>query len=145
MRLRKENGVWNQGMFWKAFIPAGLAYTAILLLDYWGDKKIALSAWINLAFYPLMFGSVFAHSSRSSRLYVSDYQAVADFKSLLLEKLKKEGYQLIDNSRETVAYRLKKTVWRWFDAGQICITWGDEVVIAGPVNRVSPVFRKLAP
>lgn len=140
MRIRKETGPWSWLTFFKVAGITAAMVSIFLALVLIADGKVSLSGWVNLVFYPLLFGSMHTQNFRPTRLYVNDYRHVSGFRELLLDKFKREGYGVCEIDQTTTllpARGMRRFVHRWFGTEEISIRWEDEIIISGMAQRIS--------
>lgn len=139
MRIRKESGPWSWSTFWKYFGITAAIFSIFVVIDL-ADHHVSFVTWAYLVIYPTLFGSMYTHNSRASMLFVNDYQHIGSFEEVLTDKLKREGYGVIQSGDHTVFFPtrgLRKFSQRWFGSEEISVRWGSEIVISGSAQRLS--------
>ncbi|NJM24698.1 MAG: hypothetical protein HC859_03460 [Bacteroidia bacterium] len=147
MRIRKEIEKWNWRTFATVFAVFFIIYNVFTWLGAWVDKEAfyegsKLMFWVINGFaLPLMLGVTVSFTMRGAKLFINDFKAIPSFKEKLHWHIARNGFVDVVIEPEHWAFKPKSVYYRlmksWFNSENLLVEVGDEIVIKGPLRKIS--------
>ncbi|MBL7856113.1 MAG: hypothetical protein JNM57_00375 [Cyclobacteriaceae bacterium] len=150
MRTRKEIERWRWKKWLILFIAFGTVYNLFILLAGYLDGDGMFSSTDRVLFWamnglilPLMISITLSFSVRNASLFINDFNDLLNFHDKLLFHITKKGFRIQEQTKTII--HLTPTSWfykllkSWFGTEDIYITLADEIVIRGPLKKISDV------
>jgi hypothetical protein len=149
MQIRKQIEKWRWKTFMLLFALFLILYNGFILLSalvdddpsYQGSR---VSFWLlNGILLPLILSIAITFTVRNAMLYISDIHTIQDFTPKLKQHILKKGFTLYRESPQEIHFRPSSVFYRmlrsWFGTEDLKVTSADEIVVEGPVRKISEI------